>query len=176
MLVALVVFGLVMAGLAQSYRFGLTAWRADGPAATAPESLAASAHAVTGMIEQAIPGSLTGKPGGLSFTTRLPEGAGYSGLSDVALQLAPGDQFQLSYRKHPAGIPLLPPAPRATAILLRGVNGVSFSYYSGEGAATPGWTSSWEGQGLPVLIRLHLRFVSGQQWPDLIIAPAPGGG
>ena len=56
MLVALVVFGLVMAGLAQTFRFGLTAWSATERRAMGPENLAAMDTAVAdGVIVALIP-------------------------------------------------------------------------------------------------------------------------
>ncbi len=67
MLGALVVFGLVMAGIAQSFRFGLTAWTAGTRTITKPENMAALDAALTRLINQALPGSLTGLPNGMDL-------------------------------------------------------------------------------------------------------------
>ena len=88
-MVALVVLGLVMAGIAQTFRFGLTAWQAAMRIPAGPEDMAALDAALTRMIAQALPGSMTGHPDRLAFTTRLPAGAGISGLADVSIIMAP---------------------------------------------------------------------------------------
>ena len=50
MLVALVVFGLLMAGLGQSMRYGLKAWTAEGLSAASAERMAAVDTALRRLI------------------------------------------------------------------------------------------------------------------------------
>lgn len=175
MLVALVVFGLVMAGIAQTYRFGLTAWSAGGRNAAGAESMAALDAALARMIADAQPGSMTGQAGGLAFTTHLPPGAGVSGLADTTIVLAPDGTLTLRYGPHPAGIPLTPQPPPRTEPLASGVSGFSASYFVPQRNGPPVWSSSWSGNSLPLLVRLHLQFAGGQDWPDLVTAPADQG-
>jgi general secretion pathway protein J len=176
MLVALVVFGLVMAGLTQTFRYGLSAWSAANRRAPAAENLAAMDAALARMIAQAQPGSVTGKPGGLAFTTRLPAGAGLkTGLADAAILLAPDGTLILRYGAHPPGVPLVhPPAPR-TEPLATGVTAVKFSYLAPRDGGPPAWSDMWEDGGLPLLVRVHLQLASGQTWPDLVAAPVAAG-
>ena len=177
MLVALVVFGLVMAGIAQSFRFGLIAWSETTRRAEAPENLAAMDAALTRMIAQAVPGSMAGEPDQLAFTTSLPAGAGLkSGLADVALLAAPDGTFVLRYAAHPPGIPLTRPPPPRTEILAQGVSGFRVSYLAAQMSGPPAWSDDWLPGSLPLLVRLHLDFSGGQSWPDLVVAPAGGGG
>jgi len=175
MLVALVVFGLVMASLAQSFRFGLTAWSAGPRHSAQPEALAALDLALAPIIAQAQPGSFTGQPNGLAFTTRLPAGAGLGGaLADVAITNSPGGVLVLRYTRHPPGIPLGPPPAPLIEPLATGVAGFRAAYLGPQSGGAPAWTSTWkQSAGLPLLIRLHIDLFSGANWPDLVAAPAP---
>jgi general secretion pathway protein J len=170
MLVALVVFGLVMAGLAQGFRFGLTAWSAGARNITRPETMAAVDAALVRMIAQALPGSMTGYEGGISFTTRLPKGAGLDGLADVAILLAPNGDLVLRYTPHPPGIPFNPPPSPRVERLVHGVAGLSIAYFVPHTGGVPAWSSSWSGDGLPLLVRIHCRFAGNRSWPDLVVA------
>lgn len=175
-LVALVVFGLVMAGIAQTFKFGLAAFR-QGPARTAePENLAALDAALSRIIAQTLPGTMTGRADQLSFTTALPPGAGLQGaLADAALLLGPDGSLILRYRQHPAGIPLLPQPPPSIETLLPGVSQFQAAYLVSKPPGAPVWTRKFHGAGLPLLVRLHIQLADGRNWPDLIIAPAAAG-
>lgn len=175
MLVALVVFGLVMAGIAQTYRFGLTAWSASGRNAAGPENMAALDAALSRMIADAQPGTMTGRPDGVAFATRLPPGSGVSGLADTAILLAPDGTLTLRYGPHPPGVPLKPAPPPRTEPLASNVAGLSISYFGPGKNGTPVWAGTWKGQSLPLLLRIHLQFAGGQEWPDLVAAPAQQG-
>jgi len=178
MMVALVVFGLVMAGIAQAFRFGLSAWPAAARNAARPEAMTALDTALTDMIVQARPGSMTGKADRLAFTTRLPAGAGLNGgLADVGIFLAaPGGTLVLRYAAHPPGIPLGGPAVPQTELLAQGVTGFAATYLEPRRGTAPAWTGTWQGSGLPLLVRLHLDFADHHEWPDLVAAPAGTGG
>lgn len=172
MLVALVVFGLVMAGLAQSWRFGLAAWSGSERHIVGSEDMAAVDTALRSMIAQAIPGSMTGRPGGLAFTTRLPQGAGgLRGLADIAIQPGADGTLLLSATPHAAGVPLASSPPPAFETLASDVVEVRVSYLTPRDGAPPAWSNKWSGTGLPLLVRIHLRFAGGHDWPDLIAAP-----
>jgi general secretion pathway protein J len=175
MLVALVVFGLVMAGIAQAFRYGFTAITAGDRAIGAPEDLAAMDMALGRMIEQAQPDGMKGGPYALAFTTRLPQGAGLvGGLQDVALQLGLGGVLALRATPHPPGLPLGPTRAPQIDILATGLRGLSFSYLQNVPGAGPVWGSQWSGKGLPLLVRMHLER-RDRPWPDLIAAPAAQG-
>ncbi len=175
MLVALVVFGLVMAGIAQAFRYGTAAIAIGRHATQAPEDLAAADMALRRMIEQAQPGSMKGGPVALAFTTRLPQGAGaVGGLQDVALQRGPGGVLVLRYAPHPPGRPLGPAPVPGTDILAAGVDGISFSYLVSASGSGPVWETGWSGGGLPLLVRMHLA-LRRRAWPDLVAAPAAQG-
>jgi general secretion pathway protein J len=175
MLVALVVFGLVMAGIAQTFKFGLIAWR-QGPVRTAePENLAALDLALTRIIGQTLPGTMAGRADRLAFTTSLPPGAGLqSALADAAI-LRQNGTLILRYRRHPAGIPLQPPPPPSIETLAQGITGFSAAYLVRKTGEPAEWSAKWKGSGLPLLVRLHIELADGRDWPDLIVAPAATG-
>jgi general secretion pathway protein J len=175
MMVALVVFGLVMAGIAQTFKFGLLAWR-QGPVRTAePENLAALDAALTRMISQTLPGSMSGGADELAFTTTLPPGAGLQGkLADAAI-LTQNGTLILRYRPHPAGIPLNPPPAPLIETLAEGVTGFDAAYLARQATGAPVWTQKWKAGSLPLLVRLHIDLADGRNWPDLIVAPVSGG-
>jgi general secretion pathway protein J len=167
LLVALVVFGLVMVGITQSFRFGLSAFAAGERNVARPEDMA-------GMIARALPGRMTGTADGLAFTTRLPAGAGLArtgGLAGTALMLAPGGILLLRYTPYPPGLPLArPPLPR-TELLARGVSSLAIAYLAPKAGGTPTWSAAWTGERLPLLVRIHCSFTDGRNWPDLVAAP-----
>ena len=176
MLVALVVFGLVMAGLAQTFRFGLTAFSSTTRRSIGPETLAAMDAALTRMIAQARSGSMLGSPDRLAFTTTLPAGAGLGGgLADVAISVTPDGTMLMRYRAHPPGIPLIAPRPPGIEILAHGVGTLKASYLTPQPGGAPAWSGLWPGGGLPLLVRIHIDLTNGQTWPDLIAAPVDPG-
>jgi general secretion pathway protein J len=180
MLVALVVFGLVMAGLAQTFRFGLSVWSSGPRRIAGPEDMAALDAALTRMITQAIPGSLNGGADRLAFTTALPAGAGLPGaLADAALLAEPDGTLVLRYTPHPAGIPLTRQPPPRIAVLAHGITAFSVTYLIAPAAGQPGaalsWANTWSGTGLPLLVRLHVQSDAQPGWPDLIAAPVNPG-
>lgn len=176
MIVALVVFGLIMAGIAQTFRFGLTAWTASMRNTVRPEALAAMDAALTRMIAQARPDSMVGGADRLAFTTTLPAGAGLqSGLADAAILLAPGGNLVLRYGPHLPGVALVPQPATKTEPLTPGVAALRLSYLAAQSGGVPAWSSNWSGSGLPLLVKIHLQFADGQSWPDLVATPTDAG-
>ncbi len=176
MLVALVVFGLLMAGIAQSVHYGMAAWSAQTRAQGNKQDMVAVDDALRGMIARAATGSFTGKPDRLAFTTTLPAGAPLADrLADIAILLDPGSKFVLRWVQHPPG-PLLGPVPAPqTETLLDGVTTVTISYLVSAPNGATTWATSYSAGGLPLLVRLHLAFADGRIWPDLVAAPVGAG-
>lgn len=173
MLVALVVFGLVMAGVAQTFKFGLAAWR-GGPLRTAEsENLAALDMALTRIIGQSVPGTILGNGDQLALTTILPSGAGlYGSFADVVILVRNG-KLIMRYRQHPAGIPLAPLPAQATETLADGIERLEITYFSHKTDISPTWSPKLRANDQPLLVRLHLELIDGREWPDLIMAPDP---
>jgi len=177
MLVALVVFGLLMAGVAQAMRYGMTAWSAETRRAAAPETMSAVDAALRRLIEQASPGTMTGGPDELAFTGRLPAGSGLADpLANLAILVTPADGLELRYTPHPAGVRIGPkPAPR-TETLLEDVAGIHVGYLTSQPDGSAAWSDHWTGGGLPVLVRIDFTFSGPMDWPALVVAPAATGG
>jgi general secretion pathway protein J len=173
MMVALVVFGLVMAGVAQTFEFGLAAWR-EGPLRTAEsENLAALDAALTRIVGHSVPGTLLGNGDKLALTTILPSGSRMNGaFADVVILVRDG-KLIMRYRQHPAGIPLGPlPAP-ATETLAYGIKRLEMTYLIHRTGSLSTWSPKWQGNDELLLVRLHLELVDGREWPDLVMAPGP---
>lgn len=176
MLVALVVFGLVMAGLTRSFQFGLTAWSEQTRIVRSPTAMAAVEGALRRIIDAARPGTLVGHPNGIAFTTTLPPGAGLGDrLADVAIRVLPDHRLVLRFTPHPPGIPLGPPPHPRIETLARGVAALRIAYLIPRRAAGPAWRDRWAGPGLPLLVRLGIRFTGKPAWPDLVAAPVDTG-
>jgi hypothetical protein len=128
------------------------------------------------MIAQAVPGSFTGKPDRLAFTTTLPAGSPLADrLADIAIILDPGGRFVLRWTPHPPG-PLLGPAPAPqTEPLLDGVTSVTVRYLVPAPNGSTMWATGYSAGALPLLVRLHLAFADGRIWPDLVAAPVAAG-
>jgi general secretion pathway protein J len=192
LLVALVVFGLLMAGLTQTIRYGLTAWSAERRSAAQPEALAAADGALRRLLEQASSSGFIGTPDRLAFTTILPAGApgpggGPGRLADVVL-LAGAGGLVLRWAPHPPGVPLAPlPAGAApqTESLLPDVTSIRLSYLTPQrkdahAGAAPLWMDHWKQDGVPLLVRISFRFAiaddgRAETWPDLVAALVAGG-
>lgn len=174
-LVALVVLGFLMAGLAGGVRLGMLAWGAQDRAIAAHGELDAVDRALRHLIEQADPGDPThaaGVGGGatrLALVTRLP--AASDRAVEAALLVESGQRLVLRWTPRRFGRPIGPPPPAQQTELLGGVDAVQFAYWarSGEG----GWRSAWDNQDPPALIRIRLRFADAtRRWPDIVAAPA----
>jgi general secretion pathway protein J len=173
MLVALVVFGLLMAGVAQAMRYGMSAWSAETRRAQEPETMAAVDGALRRTFEQAMPDSMTGEPDQVALTAPLPAGSPLpEQLADIAILVTPSHELLFRWRPHPAGIPLTkPPAPE-DELLLPGVTAIKLQYLTAQPDGAPVWENEWKGNGLPLLVRLGITFEGTTTWPDLVGAPA----
>jgi len=171
LLVALVVLGFLVAGLSEGVRYGVRAAGAQARLIDGRSELDATDRTLRSLLAQADPGNahapaLTGGPGGVAFTTRLPAGADRGGPADVALRVE-GGRLMLRWMPHRYGVPFAPAQNAQTIELLRGVEGLEAAYWSGS------WRREWAERDLPALIRLRLVFPPGdpRHWPDIVVAP-----
>ena len=175
-LVALVVLGLVLAGLAQGTRFGLRVAERQSATIAADADLDATERVLRGLVEQMDPGSLTsaallnGGPGSFSFTANLAAVAPGLGVgeADVALGVTPDHRLVLRWTPHLHATPLaVPPAPNE-ATLMAGVQRVQFAYCCQNGQ----FVIAWPETTLPALVRISLTFPGARQaWPPIVVAP-----
>jgi general secretion pathway protein J len=189
--VALAVFGFLLAGLSQTVRFGLTAWRQQARLAEGKTDLEAVDRTVRSIIQNLAPGGGTDKPAVIGSATslsgvtmlRLP-GAGLTATPTEAELALSGSRLVLRWRPYHHGNLLRPPPPARETELIGGVAHLGFSYWLPSGV----WSSSWSEPDLPLLIRVRVGFrgqgsvVGGQEgdtftderakrWPDIVAAP-----
>lgn len=177
-LVALVVLGLVLAGLVQGTRFGLrVADRQTAVIATSAD-LDATERVLRGLVQQMDPGSLTSAPlllagaTSLGFTTNLSVVAPSLGVgeADVGLGLTPDHRLVLRWTPHLHATRLTAPPAATETTLLPGVARVQFGYCCDAGGQ---WLGAWSQQVLPSLIRIQFGFAaeSRRAWPPIVLAP-----
>jgi general secretion pathway protein J len=177
-LVALAVFGLLIAGLVQGLRLGVNAWQAQARTLAARGDMDAADRTLRTLIERMDPGGVSGRPAtfkgtarSLVFTTTLPQAADMmvTRAAVVTLAVDEGNRLELlwlpnyRYRIGPT-----PPPGRVT--LLHDVDHIEMAYWHDPQA---GWQSEWGGVVLPKLIRIRVVFTrgSGRHGYDIVIMP-----
>jgi general secretion pathway protein J len=176
MLVALAVFGFLLAGLSQTVRFGLTAWRQDIRLSDRKTDLEAVDRSLRSIVENLAPGEDTARPpidgsaDRLTGVTRLRVPG--SGLEPVPIEAGvavSGSRLVLRWRPyHHAQTLGSATAPQETE-LMGGVVRVGIAYWQPSGV----WASSWHGPDRPLLIRFRMTFAGegAPRWPDIVVAP-----
>jgi general secretion pathway protein J len=174
LLVALAVLGLIMAGVVQGVRFGITSWDREARHLDATAELDGIDRLFRELAHGVSPvrnGNFDGRPGQVAFTGELPLAVPAGNRSaDLALYVSNDHRLMLRWTPHRHATILV--APRTTEIeILRNVRAVQLSYWPGAREAA-GWQSSLSGT-IPSLIRLHIVFMPGdpRHWPEFIVAP-----
>jgi len=186
LLVALVVLGLLVVGLTQGVRAGLTMWGAQTRRMGETGELDASARALRvllGGISMPSPTAaarggagtikLEGRSDTLAFVGDMPTGLGTTRRANITLELAQ-DRLVLRWTPHRHEQTTAPEPTPVETELVRGVAHVDFAYWGSPAAdQAAGWLAQWDNIGLPELIRVRLAFAKGdrRRWPDLIAAP-----
>ena len=178
MLVALVVLGLLLAGLAQASHFGIATYRRTTATIAATSDRQATFRALRRLIAHARPGQPPGTPHTLALVTTLPRAAALSNrLVFAEIGVTRSGDLVLAWRPAPTGPPLDPQAARAGAahveILARHIAAIELRYWwVARPGAPPAWHEAGPAGALPRLIRLRILPAAGQRpWPDLIAAP-----
>jgi general secretion pathway protein J len=176
-LVALAVLGLLMAGLAQGLRAGVTAWASQTRALTGRDDLDAADRTLRTLLARMDPGGVSGRPPifkgtsrGVAFTTTLPESADTALIRDADVTLGVDDAHQLELLWVPHDRRANSSRSPQRTVLLRDVLRLEMGYWQNP---QDGWQSEWRGTTLPKLIRVRLVFppASNQHAPDIVIAP-----
>ena len=183
MLVALVVLGILVAGLAQGVKAGLTIWDAQSRRLAETADLDAAARVLRSLLSDipTVPSALgtapaiaiAGEADHLTLVADLPTGFGTTRRAEVTLALD-GERFVLQWRPHRHERSQAPQPPLATAELVSGVRGLEFAYWGvAPGTRAAAWLGHWDGPAMPALIRVRLGFAKDdiRRWPDLLVAP-----
>lgn len=169
-LVGVAVLGLIIGTLYGGVSFALQGAQRQDVVLGRTGDYDAVDRALRRMVADADPGGsgtvpLTGTPGRVAFSSRMPEAAGGE-PADVAVGIT-GGTLLLRWSPRRPGRSIGPnPTPRDVE-LLRGVQRVELSYW-----ATSGWRREWSQPDLPALIRLRVTFPPGdaRHWPDMVMA------
>jgi general secretion pathway protein J len=176
-LVALAVFGLLLAGLTQGMRYGLQARRTQARISANHDDLDAAGRALRHMIERMDPGDgadpapIAASRDRLEFITSLPDATGSPPARRVeaTLLLDRAHRLILRWRPYLHARPLLPAPEPLTTELVSDVARMEFSYWR----PARGWVTDWRFDDLPALVRIRLVFSPGdpRRWPDIVAAP-----
>ena len=185
LLVALVVLGLLVIGLTQGVRAGLTMWGAQTRRVSETGELDAGARVLRMLLSGistlpsggVFPGALhptkvEGHPDSLSFVGDLPTGLGTTRRANITLELV-RERLVLSWTPHRHELSSAPPPKPTETELVRGVERLDFAYWGSTSADQPAsWQTQWDSFNIPKLIRIRLGFAKGdrRRWPDLIAA------
>ena len=179
MIVALVVFGFVLAGIAGGVQFGLRAEDTQAHGVADQADLAAADRILRRLIAEMDPGTvtepleITAGPSAMGFLTDLGRAAsslGQDGTAQVGLGVDRQHRLVLRWAPVIHAIRVGPPPRPAEAVLIDGVERVEFAFWSTDGGGV--WLNNWSGHDLPPLVRIRLHFASGSRryWPDIIAA------
>jgi general secretion pathway protein J len=177
-LVALAVLGLLMAGLVQGLRVGVSTWTAQTQKLSANSDLDATDRTLRALIERMDPGGVSGRPAlfkgtehSLTFTTSLPDpsGAAMSRVVDVLLAVDESHRLQMVLLPHYREAAGTAPAPGRVE-LLNDVDRIELGYWLDPQV---GWLTEWRGVVVPKLIRVRIvsRRGSARTTPDIVISP-----
>jgi general secretion pathway protein J len=186
LLVALVVLGLLVVGLTQGVRAGLTMWGAQTRRVGETGELDAGARVLRmllGGISTPSPGvagrgvanptKLEGHPDSLVFVGDLPTGLGTTRRATITIELV-GERLVLRWSPHRHELTTAPAPEPIETELIRGVAHLDFAYWGSPSPDQPaGWQAQWDNFNIPQLIRVRLAFAKDdrRRWPDLIAAP-----
>ena len=176
-LAALVVFGFLIAGLAEGVRFGLTAYRSQANTIGRDNDLDGTDRLLTSLIAAAVPSddnedaTVVGEARAFAFTTTLPVALGDppTRLADARLRVHDG-RLVVDLQPHYHATILRPgPTEPDEITLATGVHEITFSYWDGTAHQ---WVSTWRSNLPPALVRLTFGFGGGRRhWPPLVVRP-----
>jgi general secretion pathway protein J len=186
-LIALVVLGMLVVGLAQGLRFGMVAWNHQAQTTQRYADLDAVDRALRRVVGQMDPGNahdaptVQGTAASITFTSELPDNAADLPTRRAEMRLLVDGAHRLVLRWAPyTHAQRLGPPPQPRDVVLVGqVARLELAYWPrprAPGGAAPGWRTSWTAPDLPGLVRIRLVFEAGSamQWPDIVIAPQLG--
>ncbi len=176
LLAALVVFGFVVAGLAQGVHMGLLATRVQTETSARDADLDTTSRALTRLIVAVTPGSpadpptVVGTAHAVAFTTTLPVriGAVPTDRADARLFVKAG-ALQIALTPHYHAQAFGPPPAPSVLTLASGVARLTIDYWQ---AGKSAWAASWNTPLTPDLIRVSVAFSDPRRhWPPIVVAP-----
>jgi general secretion pathway protein J len=176
-IVALVVLGFILAGLAQAQHFGMSAWSLETRLADRAAELERVDRVIRGLIEAAAPAvsngdkPFEGQEHRMVFVTELPDQPEDQPVRRAQVSIGVDERHRLVLRWQPAAnaMALVPlPAPKQI-VLAEGLERIDLAYRQ---AASDGgkWSKVWTDSALPALVQLHFVLPAGHhKWPDMAV-------
>ncbi len=176
-IVALVVLGFVLAGLAQATRFGMSAWALETRLAENSAQLERMDRVLRRLIEQASPPvstddkPLAGEEHRLTMMTLLPDEPQTQPVRHAQVAIGVDDRHRLVLRwvAHPNAVPIGTPPRQQEIVLADGVERIDLAYRA---SAVDGgkWSKTWTEGALPALVQVHFVLPKGKhRWPDMAV-------
>jgi len=178
MIVALVVLGFVLAGLAQATRFGISAWGLETRMADNAASLERMDRVLRRLIQQtsapdaADDKPFTGQEHRMVFMTLLPDEPQAQPYRRAQVSVGVNDHHQLVLRwqPHPTAMLLSSEAAMREVVLADGMERIDLAYRQAAGDGGK-WSKSWGESTLPSIVQIHFVLSSGHhRWPDMQVA------
>lgn len=177
MLVGLVVFGFIIAGLAAGTELGFATLRTQDRTKAQYQDLEPVDRLLRRLVgsivlpnDRALPG-LEGQHESFVCITQLPDAAGAAAAHriDAVVATDPAHRLVLRWTPHVHAERLLARPPPRQEVLLDGVERIEVSYLSPDHGA---WLKAWTRLDLPALIRIRLVFPRGdpRRWPAIVAA------
>jgi hypothetical protein len=180
-LIAVAILGMIVLGVAQGVRFGLSAWDRQSREIAARDDIGTTDRLIRTLIAQAEPAGedeqphLRGAKGAVLLWTRLSLAAELAGIGMVEAAIGVDGQHRLMLRASPnPSAERLRVAPMIEEILLSDVDHITLSYWLlGQNGRAGAWTETWSSVDLPALIRIRIVFLPNtrRHWPDIIASP-----
>ncbi|MEJ0047709.1 MAG: hypothetical protein WDN04_17475 [Rhodospirillales bacterium] len=179
MIVAVVVLGFVLAGLAQAAHFGIYAWNAQSREAARVAQLERVDRVLRLLItEAAAPlaaddkDEFVGEEHRFQVVTRLPDQPATNPVrrAQVAVGVDAEHRLLLRWQPHPNAIALKTVPPAEQIVLAEGVDHLDMRYR--QNAADGGkWMSRWNDASLPGLVQINVVMQNEHHaWPVIQVA------
>jgi general secretion pathway protein J len=179
MIVAVVVLGFVLAGLAQASHFGIYAWNAQSREAARVAELERVDRVLRLVISEAAAplaaddkDEFVGEEHRFQVVTRLPDQPPTDPVrrAQVAVGVDGQHRLLLRWQPHPNAVALKTLAPAEEIVLAEGVDHLDVRYR--QSAADGGkWMSRWSDASLPGLVQMNIVLQNEHRvWPVIQVA------
>lgn len=165
-LIVLMIFGLLLVGLTSGVSFAGRSWATQQLGIDRTEDSDAVRNTLREIIQSGR--NFTGSNAALGLEGPLPRALGRAGLFDLTIKTV-NDQLVLTWQPH---VKNPDPADAGEATLLKGIAGLSVSYFAlGDHGAASAWGSKPPVAKPPGLVRIALDLGKSRVWSPLVVAP-----
>ena len=162
-IVAVVVLGFVLGGLAQASRFGINAWSVQGRESVRADELERTDRLLRQLMAQAAPPlaaddkPFLGREHNLEFITRLPDQPQTADVrrAKVAIGVDDRNRLVLRWQPFPNAVALKTLPPPEQIILAEGVDHMDMRYRQGTEDGGK-WMGNWSDTSIPALVQINV--------------------